>query len=199
MHDSVTVSRETQARLDHFVALLGKWNRRINLVSPASMDAVWDRHVADSSQIWQYARPGSTWADLGSGGGFPGIVLAILARQVGQRRFTLVESDQRKATFLRQVIRDLDLIAEVRSERIEDLDPLRADTISSRALAPLPQLMVYLHKHLAPSGQALLHKGKRHQTELSDAQQRWTFDHRVWQSQTEADGVIVEITHVAPA
>lgn len=199
VRDRVNVSRETHARLEEFVALLTKWNRRINLVSPASLTQVWHRHIADSVQIWDHARRGSTWVDLGSGGGFPGIVLAILALEAESPAFTLVESDQRKATFLRQAIRDLDLRAEVKTNRIEDLPPLGADTISARALAPLPLLLVYLHEHLAPSGQALLHKGERYEAELSQAQERWTFDHRIWQSRTEPRGVILEVTNIAPA
>lgn len=193
------VSRETQDRLLHFVSLLEKWNRRINLVSPASLIEVWDRHIADSAQIWAHAQPGATWADLGSGSGFPGLVVAILAKESGDRDVTLVESDQRKAAFLRQVIRELDLTATVKTERIETLPPLQADTISARALASLPQLMVFIDRHLAPGGQALLHKGERFPAELAAAQDRWIFDHRVWQSQTEPKGVILEITNIAPA
>ena len=189
------VSRETLARLESYVATLLKWNPRINLVAPATLDTLWTRHILDSAQIFKLADDGvDHWADLGSGGGFPGLVVAILsAEKAPQLRVTLVESDQRKATFLRTVLRETGVTADVRSERIESLEPLNAQVLSARALAPLPRLLEFASRHLAKDGIALFQKGATWQKEIAAAREMWQFDLTTQGSLTDADAVVLKI------
>lgn len=188
------VSRETAARLDRYAALIRTWNPRINLIAPATVADLEQRHIADCLQLVAFAQPtGGLWADLGSGGGLPGLVVAIacMDRPV---RFLLVESDQRKSAFLRTVIRELGLTnASVTTARIEAIDPLNAAYISARALAPLPRLMPYLDRHLAEDGQAWLMKGRQWQAELSEARKAWKFHHESFASSTQDGAAILKI------
>lgn len=194
------VSRETQDRLDAYQELLIRWNAKINLVSPSSIPQLKSRHIDDCLQISTYANPvEGVWADLGSGGGLPGIVLAIVfaSRPI---HFILLESDQRKATFLRSAIRDLGMSnAEVRNIRIEAAEPLNAAYLSARALAPLPRLMPYLDRHLARSGQAWLMKGEKWQAEVDEARQHWKFRLEPIASSTQAGSAILKISEVSDA
>ncbi|UFM65862.1 16S rRNA (guanine(527)-N(7))-methyltransferase RsmG [Paracoccus sp. MA] len=191
------VSCETE-RLAAYAALLRKWNPAINLIAPSTLEQIESRHIADCLQLAEIARksPGG-WVDLGSGGGLPGIVLAIMRPD---RPLTLVESDQRKAAFLRNAIRELSLTgANVLTGRIEDLDRLDAANISARALAPLPRLMAYVERHLAPSGTAWLMKGRNWQSEVSEARRDWKFDLTTHPSATDPDAAILEITGIRHA
>lgn len=195
----VDVSRETSERLALYAALLEKWNPAINLVSRASLTHLWTRHFLDSAQVFDL-RPTDRghWADLGAGGGFPGLVLVILAAEAApELRFTLVESDQRKATFLRTVLRETGLTADVQAERIESLAPLNADVLSARALAPLSILLGFAERHLRPGGHALFPKGATHAQEIDDALAHWRFDVQKFPSRTEADSVILKIGGIA--
>ena len=195
------VSRETSERLDRYAALLTRWNAKINLVSRASLAELWSRHIIDSAQLFAL-RPerAGHWADLGSGGGFPGLVIAILAAEAApELRVTLVESDQRKAAFLATAARELDLRADVRAERIETLPPLGADVLSARALAPLDTLLGYAARHLAPAGRALFPKGARAAEEIAEARRHWRFDLIRHPSKTAPDSSILEIGAIAHA
>lgn len=199
--DWLTVSAQTAERLGTFVELVEKWNPAINLVSKASLPLLWDRHVLDSAQIFGLAPlTDGVWADLGSGGGFPGIVVAILAAEASPGlRVVLVESDQRKATFLAQAIRTLALSTDLRCDRIEALPSLMADVVSARALAPLDGLCGYAAQHLAPGGVALFQKGAQVDPELATARMAWRFALSRHASRTGSGGVILEmrdITHV---
>lgn len=142
------VSRETSEKLSHFVALVEKWNKAVNLIGRSTVDSIWTRHVLDSAQLRTHlASQPRLWLDLGSGSGFPGIVVAIMAAyESPESRFVLVESDQRKATFLRTACRELKLSASVLAARIESLPPQKADVISARALAALPDLCALLRR-----------------------------------------------------
>jgi 16S rRNA (guanine527-N7)-methyltransferase len=151
------VSRETLTRLETYAALLTKWTRRINLVSAASLPDLWHRHIADSAQLLAFRPPARLWLDLGSGAGFPGLVVAILTPDLHVR---LVESDQRKCAFLRRVAEDTGTTVDIVPCRIETLPPQSADVISARALAPLTQLLAHAEKHLAPDGIGLFPKGR---------------------------------------
>ncbi|KDB03632.1 16S rRNA methyltransferase [Defluviimonas sp. 20V17] len=195
------VSRETLDRLQDYAALLEKWNPKINLVSKSTIDALWARHMLDSAQLFDRRPAGAAhWADLGSGGGFPGLVLAILAHEAApDLRFTLVESDQRKATFLRTVAAETGISANVVSERIESLAPLGADVLTARALAPLPRLLGYAARHLVPGGRALFPKGVSYMAEIDDSLASWRFDVQKIPSRTDPASVILSIggiTHV---
>ena len=198
---TLDVSRETEERLKLFAALLAKWNQTINLVSRDSLDDVWTRHVADSAQLFAMApEDARSWADLGSGGGFPGLVVAILAAEKRPRlNVTLVESDARKSVFLRTVLRETRVQASVETSRIEDLAPLEADVVSARALAPLDVLLGYVARHSATGGIALLPKGANWQNEVDAAAKSWTFTHKARTSETDPSAVILtvgDLSHV---
>lgn len=189
------VSRETLERLEIYLALLKKWNSAINLVSKSTLDQAWQRHFVDSAQVFSLVPEHIRhWADFGSGGGFPGLVCATLARELSSKiRFTLVESDQRKATFLRTVARELDLDVEVLSQRIEQVMPLEADLISARALASLPKLLEFTERHLLPGGHAIFMKGMSFREEISESLESWRFSHEEYPSVTDPESVILLI------
>ncbi len=196
---SLDVSRETAARLAAFVETLTKWQQHINLVSRATMDHLWQRHIADSAQLFELRPPGALhWADLGTGGGFPGLIVAILAAdRAPDLRITLVESDRRKAAFLATAARAADVAPDIRAERIESLAPLRADVLSARALAPLPQLLAYSERHLSSGGTGLFPKGAAHAQEISDALASWRFRVQKHSSRTDPAGTILAIDGVS--
>jgi len=181
------VSRETQDCLAQYAALLRKWSPRINLVAPSTLPDLETRHIADSAQLLPHAPLSSRhWVDLGSGGGLPGIVCAILAQSaLPECRFTLIESDRRKAAFLATCIQTLSLPATVLTGRAEDIAPQAGDVVSARALAALPTLMPLVARHLAPGGTALLPKGKSHAAELEAARGEWHFVCTAHTSQTD--------------
>lgn len=194
-------SSAAQEKLDQFQALVRQWNPAINLVSKSSLSDLAGRHIADSAQIFRLAPENSGhWVDLGSGGGFPAIVVAILAADNGNStKFTLVESDMRKATFLRQAIRVLALQAEVINSRIEDIKPLSADVLSARALAPLSKLCGFAERHLAKAGVAIFPKGAQHEVEVAEARKTWHFELVPHQSMTDQRASVLmlrDIRHV---
>jgi len=191
----VNVSRETEARLETFRDLLVHWTTRINLVSRTTLDDIWHRHILDSAQLLRRAPDGwGRWADLGTGGGLPGVVIAILARELaGPREIVLVESDARKAAFLRTALREVDAEATVLNQRIEATAPLAADVVSARALAPLPRLLGLAAPHLADGGIALFPKGRNADAELQEALDCWTFACEKIPSDTDPEAVILKI------
>ena len=188
------VSRETIERLEVFESLLQKWTRKINLVSTGDMDSIWDRHIVDSIQVYNVSPEKGTWLDIGSGGGFPGVVAAILSRERQPSRiFTLVDSDQRKCAFLRTAARELDLNVKVSSERIEEMTPFEADVLTARALGDLNMLLHFAEKHLAAGGTAIFPKGVRWKQEHQAAQENWTYSLDVIDSETNPDATILKI------
>ena len=188
----INVSRETEARIATYVGLLTKWNATINLVSKTSISEVWERHIVDSLQIFNFGSNATHWADLGSGGGLPGLVVAILASEKAPNMLvTLVESDQRKAAFLRHAGQALSVKTQVVTDRIEAVLPLDADVISARALAPLPQLCGFAARHLAPDGLAIFLKGKFAQSEVSEARKSWQFSLQSHTSITESSSFVL--------
>jgi 16S rRNA (guanine527-N7)-methyltransferase len=196
--DRLNVSRETTDLLTQFSELVERWTVRINLISNASVDGIWERHVADSAQLFELAPEFEHWVDLGSGGGFPGIVIAIIAKEARpEARITLVESDLRKATFLRTAIRELGLNAKVIAERIEELPPLGADVLSARALADLPALLEFTDLHLAKSGTAIFPKGQNWRKEDEAARQLWSYSLDPVKSKTSAEAAILLIKDVS--
>ncbi|GGL55215.1 16S rRNA (guanine(527)-N(7))-methyltransferase RsmG [Wenxinia marina] len=184
------VSRETRERLLAYVELLRKWTKRINLIAPSTAGDVWQRHILDSAQLATLHQGGRTWGDLGSGGGLPGLVVAIL--QPGCR-VTLVESDARKCAFLQTARRELGLSVEILSCRIEDLAPLGADVVSARALAPLTDLIGFAALHLAPDGIALFPKGRQAAAEIAAARASWDFALTEFPSMTDPEARILKI------
>lgn len=187
-------------RLRAFVDLLLAWNRRINLVARGEPAQLWHRHVLDSAQLWPL-RGASVrrWADLGSGGGFPGLVIACLAADAQEPlHLTLVEADGRKAAFLREAAREAGLAAvDVRAERAEAVEPLAADVVSARALAPLDALWPMARRHLAPGGRAIFPKGGNHAAEEATARARFPLVVTVHRSATDPAGAILVVQESA--
>lgn len=163
------VSRETLDALDALVATLTRWAPRLNLVSRTTLPDIWHRHIADSAQLWELApKLARRWADLGAGGGFPGLVIAALARQhAPDLHMTLVEADLRKSTFLAEAARAMGVRITLRCTRIETWDDTGFDIISARALAPLPQLLPMAGRHLRAGGTALFPKGAQADQEIA--------------------------------
>lgn len=182
-----SLTAETCERLETFEAMLARWSPRINLVSRSTLADIRQRHVLDSVQLYDYV-PENTqkFADFGSGGGLPGIIMAILSTQFEPRaQHILVESDQRKATFLREAARSCSVNVKVISDRIETVAPLGAEVVTARALAALPLLFSWISPHMAPSAVAVLPKGEAYQSEVDAALEKWQFDLAVHQSVTE--------------
>ena len=200
------VSRETLARLMAYQALLGKWQQSVNLVGPNSLPHFWQRHAADSAQILSLAPPKANhWLDLGSGGGLPGLVLAIiLAEKNPAAHMHMVESDRNKAGFLRAVIADTQIAASVHHTRIEALAAEKPaalrqiDVITARALAPLPDLLGLFAPFYNSSTVALVHKGRNWQEELTASEPYWKLAVKAHASDTDAAARILEITAVSP-
>ena len=193
-----SVSRETYQSLQAFGGLVEKWNRAINLVSKSTVEDLWSRHIVDSAQLFPLTEPGVRhWVDVGSGGGFPGIVVAVLAKELyPDLRFTLVEVDQRKAAFLREACRKLGLEAVVLSERIENIAPLEADVLSARALAPLSGLMKIADLHMTPGGTALFLKGSQYEAEVEAARNDWAFDLTAIPSVTGSESAVLQVKRI---
>ena len=190
-----SVSRETLDRLHAYEALLAKWNRTINLVAPSTMDELWERHFYDSAQLHSLApKTAVKWVDLGSGGGFPALVVAILAAEKNPNlKVFCVESDLRKATFLKTVARETGLDVGVFSRRIEDVPPMEADIVSARALASLDRLLEFADLHLTPEGTALFLKGETVDQEISQAKANWAFQLAVTQSKTNQKAKVLKV------
>lgn len=187
--EKADVSRETLEQLDIYADRLTAWNARINLVSPKSLAELWERHFLDSLQLLRIAPDWNTWADLGSGAGFPGAVIAIANPD---KTVTLIESDARKCAFLRALARET-TATNIINSRIESATPLNADVVSARALAPLPKLLAYVDRHIGPEGRALLLKGKNARQEIDEALENWRFDCETFPSETDKEAVILSI------
>jgi 16S rRNA (guanine527-N7)-methyltransferase len=196
-----SVSRETQERLEHFVALFKKWNATTNLVAPSTLGELWSRHVADSAQIFQMAPKPQVWVDLGSGGGFPGVITAIFLAELGDGWVNLVESNNKKAGFLRVALKETGARGTVHPIRIETAPQAigPCDAISARALADLDSLLEYIHPWAKQNAKlhAYLNKGRDYETELQNARGRWQFDLLKHQSSVEASSVVLEISNLA--
>ena len=189
----VDVSRETNDQLEALVNTLVRWQKAINLVGKATIEDVWTRHVLDSAQLAPLIPPdAATLADLGSGGGFPGLVLAALRPELD---VTLIEVDARKAAFLGEAGRRMGLKKPPRVVigRIEEVPAAKADVVTARALAPLGQLLVWADRHRADTAICLFHKGKGWQSELTEATKDWDITCQPLSSKTDRDAVILRI------
>jgi len=184
------VSRETLARLEAYLGLLRRWQRRINLVGAATLADPWRRHVLDSAQLMAHLPPGArSVLDLGSGAGFPGLVLALL----GAPGVVLVEADRRKCTFLAEAARITAAPVTIRATRIEELPETKVDVVTARALAPLPRLLALARPFFGPTTVGLFLKGARLDEELTAAGERGTMRLRRVQSVSDPRGVILHI------
>jgi 16S rRNA (guanine527-N7)-methyltransferase len=192
------VSRETFDRLVAFEQLFLKWNRSINLAAPSTLDDVWRRHILDSAQLARIAPQAKRWVDLGSGGGFPGLVLAFLLAEREGAAIDLVESNRKKASFLQAVIGQFGLPARVVARRIDDSYPLvlEPEIVTARALAALPALLDLSAPWLTKGATALFHKGRDYRTEVEESTHRWGFDLVEHPSMTDPHGVILELSEL---
>ncbi len=195
------VSRETMERLEVYADLLKRWNKKINLVSPKSLENLWARHFSDSAQLFSvFPREGEILADLGSGAGFPGAVIAITANEIRpELQVSLIESDQRKASFLEVVSRETGSPFRVISERVERIERFNANILTARALAPLSKLLEYAILHGAPGFRAIFPKGANVEREVQGALEVWRFDCKTFPSRTDPGGVILSIGDIERA
>jgi 16S rRNA (guanine527-N7)-methyltransferase len=198
------VSRETLARLETYAALLTQWQKTINLVASSTLPDVWQRHFADSAQLVALTPPNAKgWLDLGSGAGFPGMVVAILLAERPKNltsRVTLIESDSRKAAFLREVARHTGVAVDIVCGRIESPATQskvgRIDVVTSRALAPLDRLLEWAQPFFLRDSKGLFLKGRDVEGEVTEARKRWTFDCRLVPSTTDPQGRIAVIENL---
>jgi 16S rRNA (guanine527-N7)-methyltransferase len=195
------VSRETSAKLDVLATELARWQSVKNLVGPATLAEVWTRHIADSLQLLDLAPTARSWLDLGSGAGFPGLVLAIAGAE-RSLEVHLVESNSRKCAFLRTIARLTGTAARVHEGRLETTVGTfagLADVVSARALAPLPTLLAWTEPLLKTGTIGLFPKGRDAAAELTLAGKSWRFDAEMLPSRTESEARIIRITHLRAA
>ena len=193
------VSHETEARLDRFVDLLKQWQAKTNLVAPSTVPNVWTRHIADSLQLLRLAPSAQVWVDLGSGGGFPGLVLACALADAPDAKVHLVERNTRKAAFLREALRITAASGVVHPEGIEDIvDSLAGsvDCVTARALAPLHQLIAFAEPLVRTGAKALFLKGQDVDAELTEATKYWSINPILHSSLTGGQGWIVELGRI---
>lgn len=189
------VSHETLALLERYVELLRLWQLRTNLVAPSSLRDIWTRHILDSAQLLKICPKARLWVDIGSGGGFPGLVIACAMREAAGH-VHLVESNMKKASFLRHVATSLQLPCTIHAERIETSVPKLPvpDVVTARALAELDTLLGLVSSLLKRGAIGLFPKGRDHATELTKAAEHWHFSSKLHESITDPDARIVEIT-----
>jgi len=193
------ISRETETRLDFYLDLLRQWQAKTNLVAPSTLPHLWTRHVADSLQLVTLAPTARTWVDLGSGGGFPGIVLACALAERPGARVHLVERNSKKAAFLREALRIISAPGIVYATGIEDIvDSIEGpiDCVTARALAPLHQLIGFAEPLVRKGAKALFLKGQDVEAELTEATKYWNIKPNLHASLTGGQGWIVELDHI---
>lgn len=193
------VSRETNSRFAAYCDLLEGWNKKINLVSARDLSALYERHILDSAQIYPHAPlEAQTWIDFGTGAGFPGLICAMLAADEARpTSFYLIESDNRKAAFLREAVRITGVKATVISARIETISPSPKDVVSARALASLDTLLEYAWPFIHSGTCLLFLKGQRAESELTEARHRWHITADLIPSRTDASGTLLKLTGVS--
>ena len=198
--NGLSVSRETQSRLEHFLQLFQKWSKAINLVAPSTINDAWLRHISDSAQIYQLNPGTRTWIDLGSGGGFPGVITAILLAEANSGWVHLIESNNKKASFLRLALRETGARGSVHAARIENVisEVPDCDAISARALADLDKLLEFSLFWMQKNEKcrAFFHKGRDYRNEITKAHSRWQFNLVEHASVVERDSVILEISEL---
>jgi 16S rRNA (guanine527-N7)-methyltransferase len=195
------VSRETLARLERFAAVLLAWQRRTNLIAASTESNLWTRHIADSLQLLPLAPDARIWVDLGSGGGFPGVAIACALADTTGAQVHLVESNGKKAAFLREAVRAAGVPATVHAVRIEDFmvnEPLIIDVVTARALAPLPQLLGMAYPLLKKGAVGLFPKGQDVAVELTEAAKCWSIQAHLVPSRTDPKAQIVVVRALEP-
>ena len=188
------VSRETLVRLELFETVLRRWNRTINLVGTRELDVLWSRHIDDSLDLMPFLPPDGRLTDMGSGAGFPGLVLAVATG----RPTTLIEADQRKAAFLREAAREVAADVDVVPDRVESCGLTGRPIITARALAPLPRLLALAAPLLAPSGVGLFIKGPNVEAELTEAKREWQMSAVCHHGRGSNGSVVLEVRDLHP-
>lgn len=188
------VSNDTLDRLQVYLQTLKKWQKAINLVGPKTLNDPWRRHLLDCAQVASEISPDQRVVDLGSGAGLPGLIIAIMTGA----DVHLVESDQRKSTFLHEAARATETKITVHAERAEEIPPLNADVITARALAPLPRLLPWVHRHLKKGGDSYLLKGSDVDQELTLAAKKWTMITSRKPSVSDPSGTVLHVSALAP-
>ncbi len=188
------VSHETLAKLDRYQELLIEWNQKFNLVAASTIPQIWTRHFLDSAQLYPLVlkEGGTCLVDIGSGAGFPGLVLAIM----GVTGIHLVDSVGKKANFLKEVAKELSLDVTVHNDRIENLKELKADIVTARAVGALPELLKLAQRVLAPEGTCLFLKGQNAELELTESAKYWTFKSKVVPSLSDSSGHLIILRQV---
>jgi 16S rRNA (guanine527-N7)-methyltransferase len=189
------VSRETYRDVVAFAETFRKWAARINLVAPSTLQEIWPRHIMDSAQLGRIEPSATRWIDLGSGGGFPGAIMGLLLKDRPGGSIDLIESNGKKAAFLRSSLGELGAPARVHAKRVEDVygtvrDP---EVVTARALAPLAKLLDLAEPWLAAGATGLFHKGREYRREIQESSAAWTFDLVEHRSLTDSDSVILEL------
>lgn len=193
------VSRETEARLDRYVELLTEWQAKTNLVAPSTLPTLWTRHISDSLQLMALAPTARIWADLGSGGGFPGVVLACALAETSGAMVHLVERNAKKAAFLREALRITNSPGTVHPADIVDtVDRLSGsvDCVTARAVAPLHQLIGFAEPLVRRGAKALFLKGQDVEAELTEATRYWNIEPNLHSSRTGGNGWVVELDRI---
>lgn len=192
------VSRETFEGLEAFELTFRTWTKRINLAAPSTLDDLWNRHILDSAQLRALSPTTARWLDLGSGGGFPGIVLAFLLKEQPGGHIDLVESNRKKAGFLQAALGQFALPARVHAERIgaEIKGLQQPDIVTARAVAPLPKLLELAFPWLSSGATGLLHKGRDYRQEVQDSALLWQYDLVEHRSRTDPESVVLEIANL---
>ena len=195
---SLNVSRETLKGFYEYENLLSKWNEKINLVSKNTLVDIWERHFLDSGQIIKHVEAsGKRWVDVGSGAGFPGLVVALLLRDKKiDCDLVLVEKNLKKGFFLKEVIRKLNLSVEVVNDNIDTLEPLNADILTARAFSELNNLIEIAFRHRKKEGICLFLKGENYRIELDKTLNYWFFDYDIVDSLSSSSGKIIRVKKI---
>lgn len=192
---SFDVSRETWEKFSLYVELLKKWQRKINLISPNTVNNIWIRHVLDSAQLQHFIpHNDKKIVDIGSGAGFPALVLSMM----GYNNIVMIESDHRKCSFLRAVLRQCDLSSKVICSRIEDVNIQDVDIVTARALSSLDKLLEYSFPLLSSDGFCLFLKGEKASEEIIEARENWVFSAKAFESVTSKNAQILQIAKIKP-
>jgi 16S rRNA (guanine527-N7)-methyltransferase len=197
----VPVSRETVARLDRFAALLVEWQSRFNLIAASTASRIWTRHIADSLQLVGLAPKARKWADLGSGAGFPGVPIACVLAEQADAEVHLIESNNKKAAFLREAIQATGAPAVVHAERVADFSKRfrgELEIVTARALAPLPKLLSIAYPLLKTGAEGIFPKGQDVEAELTQAAKCWSIQASLVPSRTDPKSRVVLIRHAEP-
>jgi 16S rRNA (guanine527-N7)-methyltransferase len=193
-------SGEVMHDLEAFRAILAEWNQRMNLVGPSALAQFWGRHAYDSAQLIRLAQHRRVWADLGAGAGFPGIVLAIMLKEVPGGRVHLIDSQSKRTRFLSEVVEQLSLPAIVHTGRAEEIDPPQGlEIVTARAFAPMTKLLQFAYPYLRPGVIGLFLKGRDVENELATALQTWNFQGTLHPSLSDPTGRIVQIERLRHA